>query len=152
MGIDKKIQLCPISQKEAKVFIDQHHRHLRASIGSVFQIAIMESDRIVGVVMVGRPVARFADDGWTLEVNRCCVLDGVKNGCSKLYAAAWRAAKALGYRRLITYTLQNEPGTSLIATGFVEIGRTKGGSWNCKSRPRVDLHPLQCKIRWALEL
>ena len=142
------IQLCPITQKEAKRFVEEHHRHLRAPVGSIFQIAIMTDGEVVGVIMVGRPVARHADDGWTLEVNRCCVLNGVRNGCSKLYGAAWRAARAMGYKRLITYTLTDEPGTSLVASGFKEIGRTKGGSWSCNSRPRVDLHPLQQKLKW----
>ena len=62
--------------------------------------------------------------------------------------AAWRAAKALGYRRLITYTLNTEPGTSLRGAGWKLIGERGGGSWSVPSRPRVDKHPLQMKLLW----
>jgi hypothetical protein len=102
---------------------------------------------IRGVAMVGRPVARNLQDGWTLEVLRVAT-DGVRNGCSMLYGAAWRAARALGYRRLVTYTLPEEGGGSLRAAGMTLIGKAGGGSWNCASRPRVDKHPTQEKLRW----
>jgi len=88
------------------------------------------------------------DDGWCLEVNRCCT-DGARNACSKLYAAAWRAALALGYRRLITYTLAEEGGASLRGAGWRLIGSAGGGTWSRKERPRVDTHPLQVKLCWA---
>jgi len=107
---------------------------------------------VVGVAMVGRPVARNLQDGWTAEVIRLCVLDGVKNGCSFLYGACWRAARALGYRRLYTYTLPEEGGGSLRAAGWKCLGEAGGGSWSCKSRPRVDTHPLQKKIKWLTEV
>jgi hypothetical protein len=87
------------------------------------------------------------DDGWTLEVTRCCT-DGTRNAASFLYGAAGRATKALGYKRLITYTLIEEQGTSLRAAGWKELWTTKGGSWNCKGRPRVDTHPLGQKRLW----
>lgn len=86
------------------------------------------------------------DDGWTLEVNRCCT-DGTPNACSMLYAACWRATRALGYRRLITYTLTSEPGTSLKAAGWKVIGQTKGRSWDTPSRPRVTVNP-QDRTLW----
>ncbi len=91
--------------------------------------------------MVGRPVARMSDDGWTLEVNRVCT-DGARNACSMLYGAAWRAAKALGYRRLVTYTLPEEGGASLRAAGWKLLGERGGGNWNKPSRPRVDTAEL----------
>jgi len=109
----------------------------------------MEGDKLVGVVIVGRPVARGFDNGWTAEITRCCT-DGTKNAASMLYAAAWRAARAMGYRRLITYTLIEEPGTSLRAAGMKEIGKTKGGSWNCPARPRTDKAPLGQKTLWEV--
>ena len=85
----------PIDYAGACAFVDQHHRHHRRPQGWKFGLAATEGDRVVGVVMVGRPVARHCDDGWTLEVTRCCT-DGTKNAASMLYAAAWRAARALG--------------------------------------------------------
>lgn len=101
----------------------------------------------VGVVTVGRPVARRLDDGWTLEVTRNCT-DGTKNAASFLYAAAWRACRALGFTRLITYTLKDETGVSLTAAGWRVVGQTSGRSWSCPSRPRVDKHPLGQKTLW----
>jgi len=92
-------------------------------------------------------VSRGLDDGWTLEVNRVAT-DGTRNACSMLYAACWRAAKAIGYRKLVTYTLPEEGGASLRAAGWRCIGQAGGGSWSCTSRPRVDTHPLQLKLRW----
>lgn len=101
------------------------------------------------MAIVGRPVARRAQDGWTLEVNRCCT-DGTRNACSMLYGAAWRAARALGWRKLITYTLPEEGGASLRGAGWKCIGEAGGGSWNVPSRPRVDLHPTQMKLKWEM--
>jgi|SRR5690606_38717306 len=94
--------------------------------------------------MVGRPVARHLQDGLTLEVNRLCT-DGTKNVCSKLYSACWRVARELGYRRLITYILESEPGVSLKAAGWREVGVRGGGSWNSPTRPRVDKAPTEKK-------
>ena len=97
------LQLCPITYREACDFILQHHLHHLPPQGWKFGIAVADGDRIVGVITVGRPVARALDNGLTLEVTRCCT-DGAKNAASMLYSAAWRAAKALGYRRLITFS------------------------------------------------
>ena len=132
------------------MFINTYHRHHKAPVGSIFQIAAAVNDKIVGVAMVGRPVSRVLDNGWTLEVNRLCS-DGTKNVSSMLYAAAWRVARNLGYKKLITYILKNETGTSLKAAGWKEVGKCGGGSWNVKSRPRIDKHPLQKKIKFEIK-
>ena len=87
------------------------------------------------------------DDGWTLEVSRCCT-DGSRNAASMLYRACWRATRELGYRKLITYTLPEEGGASLRGAGFRLIGERGGGSWSRPSRPRVDTHPTQGKLLW----
>ena len=139
------MKIIPITQSEAFEFIKQHHRHHRKPVGSVFQIACAVEGKIVGVVTVGRPVARRLDNGYTLEVNRLCT-DGTKNACSMLYSAAWRAAKALGWTRLITYILNTESGKSLYASNWKCLGERGGTSWSVPSRPRVDKHPLQKKI------
>jgi len=145
----KALTIVPITQKEAKEYIRVHHRHHKPSVGSVFNLAVAKGGDIVGVAMVGRPVARGADNGWTLEVNRVAT-DGTKNACSMLYGAAWRVAKNLGWLRLITYTLPEEGGASLRGAGWRLIGERGGGSWSCKSRPRVDTAPLQMKFRWEI--
>lgn len=82
-------------------------------------------------------------------MTRCCT-DGTSNACSCLYATAWRAARALGYRRLLTYTLASEPGTSLKAAGWQMSGETRGGRWSCPRRPRADAHPTGPKRRWEV--
>jgi hypothetical protein len=106
-----------------------------------------EAGTVRGVAIVGRPVARSRDDGLTLEVTRLAT-DGCDNACSALYAAAWRAARAMGYRRIGTYTLKSEPGTSLRAAGWIIIHEVRGRSWSCESRPRVDKYPDEPKFLW----
>lgn len=143
------LTLQPITFGEACAFVGLHHRHHVPSVGWKFGIGVGDGEKVVGVVMVGRPVARHLDNGYTLEVTRCCT-DGTKHAASMLYGAAWRAAKALGYRRLITYTLVEEPGTSLRAAGWRELYTTAGGSWNAPSRPRVDKAPIGQKRLWEV--
>ena len=143
------LELQPVRFDEAAAFVRKHHRHHLPPVGHLFSIGVNDGANVVGVVIVGRPVARFLDDTWTAEVTRCCT-DGTEHAASKLYAAAWRACRAMGYRRLITYTLDTEPGTSLVAAGWKLVGAAGGGSWSCESRPRVDKHPLQTKLRWEM--
>lgn len=131
------MEITPISLEEANAFVAKLHRHHKPVPGCKFCVAVSDGDRVVGVAIVGRPVARLLDNGWNLEVNRCCT-DGTKNACSMLYGASWRAAKALGYKRLITYTLPEEGGASLRASNWQCLGLKGGGNWNSKSRPRID--------------
>lgn len=141
---------CRISLDEANEFVSQHHRHHQPVRGHLFSIGAVHDDKIVGVVIVGRPVARMRDDGITAEVTRLCT-DGTRNACSFLYGRAARAAFALGYKRIGTYILANEPGTSCIAAGWRLIGEAGGGSWSRKQRPRVDTHPTQRKLLFETE-
>ena len=131
------LSVTPINLDEANAFVAKLHRHHKPVPGAKFCIAASDGDMVRGVAIVGRPVARMSDDGWTLEVNRCCT-DGARNACSLLYGAAWRVAKAMGYRRLITYTLPEEGGASLRASGWKLLGLRGGGNWNVPSRPRID--------------
>ena len=139
---------CPMTLAEANAFVEQHHRHHHRVVGHLFSIGAEDDGVIVGVAIVGRPTARMLQDGYTAEVTRLCVLDGIHNACSMLYGACWRAARAMGFRRLVTYTLPEEGGTSLRAAGWKCIGEAGGGSWDRKDRPRVDKHPTQTKLRW----
>ena len=143
------LHLQPVSFPEAAEFIRLHHRHHLPMQGWKFGIAVNDEEKIVGVIAVGRPVARFLDNGLTLEITRLCT-DGTSNACSILYAAAWRAAKALGYKRLITYTLKEEINSSLLASNYKIVYETKGGSWNRESRKRIDKHPVGEKILWEV--
>ena len=103
------LRLIPITLREANAYVKRHHRHHKPARGCKFTLAVANGDEVCGVAIVGRPVARHLDDDWTAEVLRVCT-DGTKNACSMLYGAAWRAARAMGYRRLVTYTLNTEPG------------------------------------------
>jgi hypothetical protein len=143
------IELQPITYREACAFIAKHHRHHKPPQGYKFGIAVNDGTKVVGVVTVGRPVARHLDNGWTLEVTRCCT-DGTKNVASMLYSAAWRASRAMGYRRLITYTLTSEPGTSLYASNWRLLGEAGGGNWNKPGRPRVDSELPELKLLWEV--
>lgn len=100
--------------------------------------------------MVGRPVSRYLDDGMTLEVNRVCT-DGTKNACSILYSSAWRAAKALGYKRIFTYTLKSESGASLRAAGWQCDGTAGGENWTGE-RYRQEEMFQELKTRWSKHL
>jgi hypothetical protein len=147
----------PITLREACVFVARHHRHHPAPRGGLFAVGVARGAEVVGVAVVGRPVARQLQDGWTAEVTRLCVVPGLPMvrghaapAASLLLGAAWRAARALGWKRLVTYTLQTEPGTTLRAAGWRCVGETKAEGWSRPSRPRVDLHPTQAKLRWEM--
>ena len=144
----KKLQIVPIKLSEANLFVQRHHRHHGKAAGHICSLAVAIEDDICGVAIVGRPVARKLDDGLTVEVTRLCT-DGAENACSLLYGAARRVAKDKGYRRGITYTLPEEGGASLRASGWFYLGVTPGKSWSVKSRPREDKHPLGVKHRWG---
>lgn len=149
-GVMRELSLQPITFGEACRFITEHHSHHLPPQGWKFGIAVNDGEKVVGVITIGRPVARMLDDGWTVEVTRCCT-DGTRNVASMLYGAASRASFALGYKRIITYTLESELGTSLKCANYKIVGMAGGGSWNCKSRPRVDKHPIGQKVLWELE-
>ena len=148
-----ELRLCDF--QTARDFVKLNHRHNKPPAGHKFSVACYDGDRLCGVCMVGRPVSRFLDDGLTLEVNRCCT-DGTRNACTMLYGAATRAAKALGYKRLVTYTLQSEPGTSLRASNWKFCGGGYGGThWNgarYAQFEQMEIPMSQMKVRWEKEL
>lgn len=145
-----KLQLVPISQKQAHEFVRRYHRHHKPPQGDKFRVGVAAEHGLCGVAIVGRPVARARDDGETLEVTRLCT-DGTKNAASVLYGACQRAAFALGYRRIGTYTLPSEGGASLRAAGWRLLGKRGGGRRSCNSRYRKDDHPLDTKWLWEVE-
>jgi hypothetical protein len=148
MAKGEKLTIVSCSISDASAYVDLHHRHHHAPVGAKFAVAVAdEAGEVRGVALVGRSVSRMLQDGWTLEVVRVAT-DGARNACSALYAAAWRVTRALGYRRLVTYVLGTESGTSVKAAGWRCLGEAGGGSWSRTERPRVDRHPTQVKIRW----
>jgi hypothetical protein len=150
------LELQPITMQDAKAVVGRWHRHNRPPVSGLFAVAAAASAEVVGVVIAGRPVARPLDDGATVELTRNCT-DGHRNACSFLYGAARRAAVALGYRRVYTYTLQSESGASLRAAGFVvDAVLEPRETWSCTSRPRMqtdlfggEQRPAEAKVRWV---
>lgn len=141
------LTLKPINLRLARAFVTAVHRHHDAPQGGKFALAAWHGETLVGVAIVGRPTSRALDDGWTAEVIRVAT-NGTRNASSFLYSKAKRAAQAMGYRKVITYTLPEESGASLRAVGWARMGVAGGGTWHRASRPRLDKHPTQDKIRW----
>lgn len=147
-----KLTAVPITLTEAREFVGNFHRHNKPPVGGVFAVGVSDGNGLVGVAIAGRPVARMLDNGETLEVTRCCVLDDAPKGsCSFLYARLWNAARALGWKRMLTYTLQSESGASLRGAGWKVIAQTEGynpGAW--QSRPGREWQAVvgQAKFRW----
>lgn len=113
-----RLTIVPMTLRAANAFVAEHHRHHKPVRGQKFSIGVVDDQgEMRGVAIVGRPIARHFDDGFTAEVTRSCT-DGTPNANSALYGAAWRASKAMGYLRLITYTQEGESGTSLKAAGW----------------------------------
>lgn len=151
----RAVTLVPITLREARRFVGEHHRHNLPPVGWKFGVGVHDGHQLRGVGIAGQPVARLFNDGFTLEIQRVCT-DGAPNACSMLYGALVRAGKALGYRRFVTYTLASEPGTSLRAAGFTVAEEiTSGPTWRRTGRPRDDVdlfgnerRPTEDKLRW----
>ncbi len=143
------LEVRPISLNAARVWIKQRHRHLRKPIkGWLFGVEILRDGKRIGVACAARPNARELQDGVTCEISRVAVLEGERNACSFAYGALRKAARALGYQKVVTYTLAEEPGSSLRAAGFVNVSAVKGREWSCPSRPREQVELLADKQRW----
>ena len=158
----EQMKAIPIELKEANEYIDRHHRHHKPIARDKFRVACEEDGEIVGVIQVGHPVSRMLSDGMTVEVVRCCT-NGKKNVASFLYSRAARIAKEMGYKRIITYILEEESGASLKASGWhIDEEECGGGSWTRPSRPRElyqltifgeeQKYPTGKKQRWIKNL
>lgn len=142
------MKIVPIGMNAANDFVVRYHRHHKPVRGCKFCVAVNnDSGECCGVAICGRPVSRYLDNGFTLEVNRLCT-DGTRNACSMLYGACIRAAKALGYKKVITYTLKSENGSSLKAANFINDGEAGGEIWTGK-RKRDNGVPAEKKTRWV---
>lgn len=143
------LALRPITLREANAFVAEHHRHHGTTRGHKVSVGVERESQLVGVAIVGRPVARALDDGRTAEITRLCVLPDTSNAASMLLGACRRAARALGYTRVITYTQDGETGASLRAAGFIvdrEIPAKPG--WNRPGRPRASDTGGVARTRW----
>lgn len=152
--VDYGLRLEAIPQRDAKEFVREHHRHNKPPAGWRWGHAVYNGQDLVGVAMVGRPVARRLDAQTVVEVNRLCIDPTLAPGlvwcaASMLYGAAAREAKRRGFARIVTYTLESESGGTLKAAGWTVEHRTTGGSWNRPGRARTDKAPTCRKLRWA---
>lgn len=156
VGHAVKLTHRPITIRDAQDFVGRHHRHSKPPRGARFALAALWGGEVVGVAIVGRPVARLLHDDDVCEVLRCCVQDGApRNTPSFLYGAVRRVWQAWGGRRVITYTLECEPGDSLRGAGFVAVAKTKSEpkGWGRKDRAReVGDTDGKRKTRWQLDL
>jgi hypothetical protein len=148
------LKIVPLELREANLLVEKWHRHHKPVQGHRFSIGCFDTrlNKMVGAAIVGRPVARFVNSREVLEVTRL-VTNGTKNACSILYAAAARVGRELGYKRIQTYILETELGTSLLASGWFCDGQTKGGPWrHTDGKPRRTDQPTCRKSRWVKEL
>ena len=149
-----QLHAVPIKLNEAIEFVRNFHRHNKPPISGLFAVGVSDGNTLVGVAIVSRPIARYLDNGETVEVIRCCVVnDAPKGSCSFLYSRCWQAAKALGWSKLITYTLQSESGASLRGAGWTtvaELNGSKGKGW--QNRPGREWQEVigQSKFRWEV--
>lgn len=138
-----------VELRDANMFVLEHHRHHKPVQGHRFSVGVYDNDKLVGVAIVGRPVARGCDARTTVEVTRVCT-DGTKNACSILYAACARASKELGYSKIQSYILDSESGTSLRASGWIVDGHVRGRAWiHTDGKERRMDQPLDDKVRYA---
>ena len=147
-----KLEITPISIREANEFVSNFHRHNKPTQGGRFAVGATYGDDLIGIAIVGRPVSAILQDGVTAEVTRLCVVDHApKNSCSFLYGRCWRIWQQMGGRRMVTYTLQEESGSSLTGAGWRIVGEVKPTSkgWDRKDRSR-EWQPIygQLKFRW----
>lgn len=146
-----ELALMPMKRSQANEWIVRHHRHHGPVVGDIYRVGASADGVLVGCAVVGRPVSRIIQqrEPQTVELLRLCTADSApKNTASFLLGAVRRAAWALGYTRLITYTLASEGGASLRAAGYRTVGETRGRSWDCPSRRRVDKHKIEDRTLW----
>lgn len=142
------MRIIPLTLREANDLVASLHRHHQPVTGHRFSIGLEHEGRLVGAAIMGRPVARMTDWHRILEVTRL-VTDGTENACSALYGAAARVARDMGFDSIQTFILETEPGTSLLASGWIRSGDSAGGSWNRPSRSRTDNQPTIKKTKWT---
>ncbi len=141
----------PLTLAQANAYIAANHRHHAPVRGHRFSIGAVGKDSLIGVAVVGRPVARRCNQYLTAEVTRLCT-DGTKNACSFLYSACARICKEMGFMKIQTYILDDEPGTTLKAAGWTHEADSPGGDWNqskANAGTRRTDQPMQPKQRWA---
>jgi hypothetical protein len=156
----KPLSLKPIGMTEAQEFVKHHHRHnVEVPFGPRFAISVIdESGELCAVAIVSHPVSRALNGGGYIgEVRRVCTKPGApRNCCSMLYAACWQAWYAMGGTRMVTYTLESELGTSVIAAGWKRAGFSRGHapgtSWDTHKRKGKVTGTVTPQNKWRWEV
>lgn len=152
VGGDVTLKLQPVTLLQADAYVAKHHRHSNPVRGQKLAVGVADDEGLRGVAIWGRPISRVIQENkCAMEILRVCT-DGVRNGCSKLYAACCWAGKGAGYTLAVTYTLESESGASLRAAGFRPVAEVKDRQWDCASRPREERDLVGDKIRWERAL
>lgn len=147
--LDWNLRIQQVTFRAACDFVTTHHRHSAAPVGWRFGAGVYNASDLLGVVMVGRPVARGFDPRRVVEVTRLCMADSALawNGCSMLYGWAAREAQGRGYELIVTYVRADESAASVKAAGWVAAGEVRGRQWNSRTRPRA-LREAVDRMRW----
>ena len=147
------LRVVPATVKAVVPWINARHRHLKRLKGGLLACAISrgEPHEWCGAGVVANPAQVWQGTGRCV-ISRVCVVEGVQNGCSMIYGALAGAVRSLGYVEVWTYTLPEEPGTSLRAAGFVDMGMSAGGEHDREGRPRLPAERSDQKRRWMRRL
>ncbi len=154
--MSKNFSVVPMTLKESNEFVDKYHSHNKRVQGYKFAIGAIYQDKLVGVAICGRPISATLDNKKTIELLRSCVLnDAPKNTNSFLYGRSWRVAEAMGYEKMITYTLMKEQASACKAIGMKIVGQTKDSTkaWAHKEKKDGIIRKTQkiykeLKYRW----
>ena len=145
----KNLKCIPLTLKEANAFVIEHHRHSKQCRGHRFSLGAVYKDELVGAAIIGRAINRYLDNRFTAEILRNSVLEKAPKGTFIfLYSRAMKVWQSQGGKKILTYTLETEPGSSLKAVNFNAAAKTgffKGG-WQNRSNRR-EYTPIR-KIRW----
>lgn len=155
--LDWNLTFKPISAHSLRRFIERHHAHCGAPVTWRFHNAVFNGATLIGVAVVGNPVAPALMHRGIVEVNRLCVRRDVPaalrwNAASMLYGWCAREAEQRGWGKIITYTRADEPGTSLAAAGWEKEATIRARGWHSTRRSRSNRNSWIDKIRWSRTL
>jgi len=143
-------KIVPMAIKEANKYVKKWHRHNKPVVAARWAIGVEKEGELVGVAIVGNPIARLLCDGKTAEVLRVAT-NGERNANSFLYTRCRRICQLMGYEKVITYTLEIESGASLRAIGAKIVANGIQTNWGKGKRKRINQKiSTQKKFRWEL--
>lgn len=146
------LNLSPITIGDARKYVEREHSHHHAPLSALCAVSVVDGGGlIVCVSMLGRPVSRELQAQGCVEVHRVASDGTAPHAASMAIGAIARAAIALGWRRLVSYTLLGEAGTSYRAAGWCPVSVSRDGrEWSCVSRERGAVGQPGAKVRWEV--